>query len=173
MKDGYVPQEEVPLYESKAKKIQAQRPSPGNSLPVGMCPLLAQAVKEKQEKQLKKQQQKQEQQQKTAANKVNATPGLLHVTSKFEAVKKPKNSPALAEITSKVDDMSISEADRQDLSKKLKKLRKKLREIEEIEQKMDTGELAKPEKDQLDKVARKSDVLAEIQELESTRKLVK
>uniref|UniRef100_A0A336MRZ7 Partner of Y14 and mago n=1 Tax=Culicoides sonorensis TaxID=179676 RepID=A0A336MRZ7_CULSO len=193
VKDGYVPQDEVPLYESKAKKIQAQRPN--NSLPVGMCPLVAQAVKEKQEKQLKKQKLK-EQQQQQQPKIVNSTPGLLNVTSKFEAVKKPKNNSSstqqqsssssqhennqkqgkepprnVTEITDKIDDLAID--DRQEVTKKLKKLRKKLREIEEIEQKIASGELAKPEKDQLDKVARKSEILSEIQELESVRKVVK
>lgn len=192
VKDGYVPQDEVPLYESKAKKIQAQRPN-NNSLPVGMCPLVAQAVKEKQEKQLKKQKQKEQQQQQQLQQqqlqqqkaKVNPTPGLLHVTSKFEPVKKPKNASqqesskpeqvpvtndVVNEITDKVNDLAVMD-ERQEVSKKLKKLRKKLREIEEIEQKINSGELSKPEKDQLDKVARKSEILNEIQEF--SRKLVK
>lgn len=51
-----------------------------------------------------------------------------------------------------------------DPAKRLKNLRKKLREIETIEQKATAG--VKLEKDQLDKIARKSEILQEIESLE-------
>lgn len=54
-----------------------------------------------------------------------------------------------------------------DPAKRLKNLKKKLREIETLEQKIKGGELKNPEKEMLDKVSRKSEVLKEIQQLEA------
>jgi partner of Y14 and mago protein len=51
-----------------------------------------------------------------------------------------------------------------DPAKRIKNLRKRLREIESIEQKIAAGE-EKLEKEQLDKVSRKKEVLSEIEQL--------
>lgn len=51
-----------------------------------------------------------------------------------------------------------------DPAKRLKNLRKKLREIEAVEQKAAAG--VKLEKDQLEKIARKADIMQEIEDLE-------
>lgn len=133
---------------------------------------------------MKKQKQKEQQQQK---QKPNPTPGLLNITSKFEPVRKPKNTPTpaaetelntssdvaenISEMTDQMNDLNMDE--RQEISKKLKKLRKKLREIEEIESRINSGGLAKPEKDQLEKISKKGEILNEIQELENVRKGLK
>ena len=53
-----------------------------------------------------------------------------------------------------------------DPAKRLRNLRKKLRDIECLEEKLESGEIAKPEQEQLDKVARKGQVENEIEELE-------
>lgn len=80
MKNGYVPQEEVPLYESKGKQLMKK-----SALPVGMCPIVAQEAKVKREKQL----QKQQQQQPIA----NSIPGLIQLPSaSLTAAQKPKQS---------------------------------------------------------------------------------
>lgn len=51
--------------------------------------------------------------------------------------------------------------------KKLRNLKKKIREIEALETKINSKTIKNPEKDQLEKVARKEEVLAEIAQLES------
>lgn len=54
-----------------------------------------------------------------------------------------------------------------DVAKRIKKLRKKLREIELIETKLASGDLKKPDQDQLDKVGRKKQMLDQLKELEA------
>lgn len=59
-----------------------------------------------------------------------------------------------------------------EISKKLKRLRKRLREIDLLHDKIKSGEIQNPEKDQLEKVERKPELLAEIQNLEDQRKKI-
>ena len=53
-----------------------------------------------------------------------------------------------------------------DPAKKLRNLKKKMRDIEDLEAKLDSGEIENPEKEQLDKVAKKAEVAREIAALE-------
>jgi len=50
----------------------------------------------------------------------------------------------------------------------LRNLKKKLRDIEALEAKLNSGEIPNPEKEQLDKIARKVEVLKEIKQLEAS-----
>jgi partner of Y14 and mago protein len=61
-------------------------------------------------------------------------------------------------------EQSASTTSPTDPAKRIKNLRKRLREIESIEQKIAAGE-QKLEKEQLDKVSRKQEVLSEIEQL--------
>lgn len=54
-----------------------------------------------------------------------------------------------------------------DPQKRLKNLRKKIREIEVLEDKIKTGALKNPDKEILDKVARKTEISKEIKRLEA------
>lgn len=193
VKDGYVPQEEVPLYESKGKQF-AQRKS---TLPPGMCPLVAEQTKKEPEKQERAKAKKAAKQpEKSIASKSNNSgisnnkkvkltqsptqqiPGLLVLSNNgtpkatvskvnTNANKTSTNNNDIVKLASDLQATLLVQSDEGlDTSKKLKKLRKKLREIETIEQKIKSGELKKPEKDQLDKVKRKKDVIKEIKQLE-------
>ena len=53
-----------------------------------------------------------------------------------------------------------------DPAKKLRNLRKKLRDIEALEARLNSGEIKNPEPEQVDKIARKQDVIKEISALE-------
>jgi partner of Y14 and mago protein len=59
-----------------------------------------------------------------------------------------------------------------EISKKLKRLRKRLREIELLQEKIMSGEIKNPEKDQLEKVERRDEIYIEIQTLEEERKKI-
>lgn len=162
-----MPQEEVPLYESKGKKF-TKKPD----IPVGMCPIMAEEARVKREK-LLKQQQKQQQQQNT--------PGIIllnqNKSSKNKEKKNSKSEPKQGTSTSTSNDSSLMRLcdgitnveinSPEDLQKQVKKLKKKIREIEAIEEKLKIGELKTPEQDQLDKVSRKSEILSHIESLEA------
>ena len=60
----------------------------------------------------------------------------------------------------------LTETATTDPAKKLRNLRKKLRDIESLEKKLEEGIISKPEPEQLEKVARKYQVEAEINEME-------
>ena len=53
-----------------------------------------------------------------------------------------------------------------DRAKKIKNLRKKLRQVEDLQQKLDSGEIKHPTKEQLEKLGRAKALQEELQELE-------
>ncbi|MFH4978780.1 hypothetical protein AB6A40_005489 [Gnathostoma spinigerum] len=117
VKDGYMPQEEQPRYESRA--MQVARTS---TLPVGMSPRDA-----------------------------------------------PKNVPKNAE-RPKVPVLCVERPNapitpKDHIQKKINSLNKKLREIASLQEKISSGELASPEKTQLEKIARKEKIEEEIDKL--------
>lgn len=69
--------------------------------------------------------------------------------------------------TPKANVTNQSESALQDPQKRLKNLRKKLREIKTLEEKIKTGSLKNPEKEILDKLARKAEISKEIKRLET------
>lgn len=166
VKDGYVPQEEVPLYESKGKKF-TKKPD----IPVGMCPIIAEQERVKREKLLKQQERQQQRQN---------TPGIISLnqnkSSKDKEKKNTKSEPKQGTSASTSNDKnmqrlcdgvaSVELNSVEDIQKQIKKLKKKIREIETIEEKLKSGELKTPEQDQLDKVSRKSEILSNIESLE-------
>jgi partner of Y14 and mago protein len=78
-----------------------------------------------------------------------------------EAPKPPKEAPA-----PKLGGASKDQPQTTDPAKRLKNLKKRLREVEALEQKITSGELKTPDKDQLEKVKRKYDLEEQIADLE-------
>ncbi|XP_017002005.3 partner of Y14 and mago [Drosophila takahashii] len=157
VKDGYVPQEEVPLYESKGKQFVQQRQA---GVPPGMCPLVAAESKREREKQ-----------ERTRAKKQDKQPGVLVVPPSTCPPPKVNQQQAQQEQINSIskaleDTLRLEGSQEADPAKQLKKLRKKIREIEQIESRIQAGEQKKLDKDQLDKVKKKSEILRQIKELE-------
>lgn len=163
---SYVPQEEVPLYESKGKLFAQRRPTgPVAGVATPSTTLAAAANK--------------------PAVTSNHGPGLVIIkpsrpakqkqapAEKKTAVGSKAKSAAAAqhtnELASQIERLSLTPEEEKDpdkLLKHLKKLRKKLREIDNIEQKIGSGEIKTPDKDQLDKVGRKELIRVEVERLE-------
>ncbi|KAI5631187.1 mago binding domain-containing protein [Phthorimaea operculella] len=162
VKDGYIPQEEVPLYESKGKQFAARQ---NTGLPVGLPPeFAADAQKGK----------------KNQGGMIQPIPGLLVNVDK----KKKKKKTAVEEAADKLGKCQITEptfsspsasslssnsgqpTTATDPNKKLKNLRKKLRDIELLEEKIKNGDLKTPDKDQKEKMAKKKDIIKEIEILQ-------
>ncbi|KAK3913290.1 Partner of Y14 and mago [Frankliniella fusca] len=217
VKDGYVPQEEVPLYESKGKMFMNSRPQ----YPIGLSPDLIAAAearksgqsagnpipglviqpgdaKNAKKKKKKKAGNSDDLNDALARTSINSEAMLSsnHLRDSSEnnafdnewktakgknkranqAVEPPKAKgntstvttakPAPKNVTKSAPAAKapIQTETATEPAKRLKNLRKKLREIEAIEQKAASG--TKLEKDQLDKIARKSEILQEIEELE-------
>ncbi|KAL0882826.1 hypothetical protein ABMA27_016366 [Loxostege sticticalis] len=159
VKEGYVPQDEVPLYESKGKQFKARQ---NTGLPVGLTPeIVAAAQKPK----------------KNQSGTIQPIPGMIINVDK----KKKKKKSGADEAAEKLAKCEIKEptfsppapssntppATQADPIKRLKNLRKKLRDIEFLEEKIKSGLLKNPDKDQKEKMSKKSDIVKEIEILET------
>ncbi|KAL1497231.1 hypothetical protein ABEB36_008226 [Hypothenemus hampei] len=158
VKEGYVPQEEVPLYESKGKQFlnrknepvilttgqKAQRPIPGLFI-----------IQDDKDKKSEK---------KKSKNKIEEINKILESTKISNTLpvkqKAPKEKSEQKAANSQQPQISS------DPAKKLKNLKKRLREIEALEEKIKNGTLTKPEPEQLIKINRKNDLLVQIRDLE-------
>lgn len=177
VKDGYVPQEEVPVYENKYVKFFKSKPD----LPPGMNPSEAAPQKQPQKipgcgdseaaglsksakrnmkrKEKRKQQQHQGPDGDADVDSVNDAVQNVSISEGSESSDKMAAPVAV----SSPDDSAGAAAEK---AKKIKNLKKKLRQIEELQQKVDSGEIKEPTKDQLEKLARALALQEEVQKLE-------
>lgn len=161
VKDGYVPQEEVPLYESKGKQFVSQRQT---GVPPGMCPVIAAEIKKAREKKEKLKVKKEE---KTEKDTIPKTKSCLSGNSKPNKQIELAKEPQVALTTKSLEDtLSVTDVQDINISKQIKKLRKKIREIELIENKIEAGSVNTLDKDQLDKVKKKPDILKQLRDIE-------
>merc|ERR1712112_315402 len=112
---------------------------------------------------------------------LNTDPTPAHTNTSAKSKKKKKgsgqtqaSSNGVADLSARMAQSSICEKPRNpsgqpvatDPAKKLRNLRKKLRDIEALEARLNSGEIVNPEPEQVDKIARKEDVIKEISALE-------
>ncbi|XP_030381114.1 partner of Y14 and mago [Scaptodrosophila lebanonensis] len=168
VKDGYVPQEEVPLYESKGKQFAQRQTRSG--VPPGMCPLVAAEAKKEREKQERAKTKKLEKELTKSSKTIVSSAANVELPTCPTTTAKPKQmstSKSVIEVARTLEDtLKLDDVEKIDTAKQIKKLRKKIREIELIESRMKAGEVKKLDKDQLDKIKKKPEILEQIKLLE-------
>ncbi|KAK0057328.1 partner of Y14 and mago [Biomphalaria pfeifferi] len=161
VKDGYIPQEEVPVYETKGTQWAKGKPD----YPIGLNPndieklriaknkdtgkvpenVLSKAAKKNAKRKEKRKQ----------TQNISSTSSIENSKQRDAPIRTENlEAPSSDVITKDV------------ISKKIKSLKKKLRQIEDLEEKIKSGILKNPEKEQLEKLERKKEILDEIEDLE-------
>lgn len=156
-------------YESKGKQWAKNKPT----LPVGLDPSYAvSANNTKSAKTI------------PGLSLTNDETAAPSKSSKKKKKKKSDSPKVVDDVANNIEKMNISASDKSttnfsetpssqksqpittDPAKRLRNLRKKIRDINALKQKIESGELPNPDKDQLEKIARKEAIEAEIEELE-------
>ncbi|XP_074659141.1 partner of Y14 and mago-like [Tubulanus polymorphus] len=164
VKDGYIPQEEMPVYENKGVQWLKSKPN----LPPGLAVETTSA---------------------TSASSSSTTDGLSKAAKKNLKRKEKKKQQSAATTESVTESMSKVQifppegaktgrrgdkdgggaelsAEQKEKLKRVRALRKKLKQIDDLRSRIDSGQLANPEKDQLEKIAKRAEIAKEIDDLE-------
>ncbi|XP_036389800.1 partner of Y14 and mago [Megalops cyprinoides] len=185
VKDGYVPQEEVPVYENKYVKFFKSKPD----LPPGMNPEDAAQARQQQQQgaqagggeregetaglsktakrnMKRKEKRKQQQHQQGQDGAMAAEDGVEALSAAVAKVEVGDGGKASEEQQGGAPLPAEPPTAAADKAKKIKNLRKKLRQVEELQQKLDSGEIKQPTKEQLEKLGRGKALQEELRELE-------
>lgn len=156
VKDGYVPQEEVPLYENKGVQWMKSQPT----LPPGLNPAELETVKRSESQPMSKSAKKNAKRKEKKKQHQQSTP---------EGTGPSEVSISQTLARTKLSEDTIKEAQANDkaaIEKKIRNLKKKLKQVDDLKNKIDSGEVKNPEKEQLAKIERRQELVDEIEYLE-------
>ena len=156
VKEGYVPQDEVAVYESKGRSIAKSRDSgyiPGLSIDSAPHTIPGLSSDPSPPVVVGKSKKKKKGSESAASTSVSSiTTGLANV----DISNSSKTGP----------DSAATQPTPTDPAKRLRNLKKRLRDIESLEAKMKSGDISSFEPEQKEKVSKKDEVLKEIFALE-------
>ncbi|XP_032871353.1 partner of Y14 and mago isoform X1 [Amblyraja radiata] len=170
VREGYVPPEEVPVYENKFVKFFKSKPD----LPPGLNADESDKSKQQQSKQdgelvglsksakrnLKRKEKRKQQQECDGTAEADELSQTLQKTTIAGGSGNRNPSPLEAAASLQGDHEGAEKA------KKVKNLKKKLRQIDELQQKLDSGEIKQATKEQLEKLSRREQLMEELEDLE-------
>lgn len=185
VKEGYIPQDEVPAYESKGKKLTRDLEEAAK-IPVGFNFVDQPSTETTPSKPMTKSQKKnakRRQKGKGAGDDDKEVTSGLQLVDPADQLAKDVSSMKLQEEQdrSPVDHTLVKPLapespnpssiptqppamDKETL-KRVRALRKKLKQIDELQARIESGDIAVPDQDQFDKVAKKDEFLAEYMSL--------
>ncbi|KAM6395012.1 partner of Y14 and mago [Rhynochetos jubatus] len=167
VKEGYVPQEEVPVYENKYVKFFKSKPE----LPPGLSPELGasspraepgESGLSRTAKRNLKRKEKRKQQQEKGERETDGLSRTLEKTSLADGggtagdEREAEPQPVCGE----------GETPGSERNRKVKNLRKKLRQVEELRRRLESGQIPQPSREQLEKLARRKTLEQELRDLE-------
>lgn len=176
VKNGYIPQEEVPVYQTKGKREASEIPKlpPGwnfvdeslNQLSVAGNYDDVKPLSKSQKKHARRKQKKKETKENEQVYEIEELIEGFEKTSIFNETEDQSVNDQPHPLIVSPDPSSL---DDREILKRVRALRKKVKQIEDLEQRIESGDISKPDKDQLNKISKKHEIVTELNSLTQDR----
>ena len=161
VKEGYVPPDEVPVYKTKQRVERETFPK----YPAGISEEDMVTAKQKTKSQKKNEKRREKKKQETLE-----IPQEVEDVSKIQsedtchprAVETVARALQEVEICNEGVEPTVEESDGKEKLKRVRQLRKKLKQIDDLQSRINSGELATPDADQVAKLSRRDDLVEEL-----------